>query len=116
MKLDKKGRLRAAGPVLVPMATGGRPQRGQDLIPASKPATPVAAKAGVIQVAQAAPARQTASDAVRTAPVLRLYTVRAGDTLYGIARKFGTAVEAILSVNKINANTVLHPGLQLRLP
>jgi membrane-bound lytic murein transglycosylase D len=112
VKLDKKGRLRAAGPVLVPMATQVAAKPAAQA--ASKTAVPAAKP--VIQVAQAAPARETASDVVRTAPVLRLYTVRAGDTLYGIARKFGTAVDALLAVNKLNADAVLHPGLRLRLP
>jgi LysM repeat protein len=53
---------------------------------------------------------------VRTAPTLRLYTVRAGDTLFGIAQRYKTGVETLLSLNNLSTNTILQPGLKLRLP
>jgi LysM repeat protein len=46
----------------------------------------------------------------------RIYTVRAGDTLFSIAKRFNTAVDALLSINKLTARSVIQPGLRLRLP
>jgi LysM repeat protein len=46
----------------------------------------------------------------------RTYVVRAGDTLYGIAQRFHTGVDALVAVNRLAANAVIQPGLKLRLP
>jgi LysM repeat protein len=43
------------------------------------------------------------------------YTVKSGDTLYGIAQTFGTTVAAIKSLNGLTSNTI-HVGLVLRIP
>jgi LysM repeat protein len=43
------------------------------------------------------------------------YTVKAGDTLYGIARQFGKAVPDLLSLNNLSARAVIQPGLRLRV-
>ena len=53
---------------------------------------------------------------VREAAAPATYTVRAGDTLYAIALKYRTTVEAIASLNKLTAKTILQPGNRLRLP
>ena len=44
-----------------------------------------------------------------------VYTVKAGDTLYSIAREFGTTVSAITSLNNLDT-TVLSVGQKLLLP
>jgi len=80
VRLDKRGRLRSAGPIMVPM----------------KPAQAV-----------------KVSQVISTG---RVYTVRGGDTLYGIALAHRTSVDALLEANGLTASTVLHPGLKLRLP
>jgi membrane-bound lytic murein transglycosylase D len=92
LRLDKKGRLRAGGPVLVPARAAARPAE-----PAAK--------------AAAAPA---ARPAARAQPPSS-YIVRAGDTLYSIARRFDTAVDTLLSLNKLSPTAAIHPGLKLRL-
>ena len=43
------------------------------------------------------------------------YTVKSGDTLYDIARSFGTTVAAIMDLNKLTSN-VLHVGQVLLIP
>ena len=43
------------------------------------------------------------------------YTVRNGDTLYAIAKRFQTSVDALLSLNRMNANSVLRPGARIKL-
>ena len=44
------------------------------------------------------------------------YTVAAGDTLYGIARKFGVTVAAITAANNIANPSLIHPGQVLTIP
>jgi membrane-bound lytic murein transglycosylase D len=97
ISLDKRGRLRASGPVMVPMSQ----------------ATKVAqAKAAPAQATPSAP--QSVAAASSSAP--KLYTVRTGDTLYAIAQRYRTGVDTLLSLNNLSASAVLHPGLKLRLP
>ncbi len=93
MKLDKKGRLRAATAIMVPMKPGAAPKA-----------------IAVAQVTPVAPAAPVAS------PALRLYTVRAGDTLYSIAQRHRTAIDTLLHLNRLTASVTLQPGLKLRLP
>lgn len=47
--------------------------------------------------------------------VIKTYTVKAGDTLYGIARTYNTTVDAIKSLNGLNNNN-LRIGMVLKLP
>jgi membrane-bound lytic murein transglycosylase D len=108
-KLDKKGRLKVAQQVLVPM-TDPRADK-------SRP-NPKAAPAQ-IQLAQAT---STASDAAEKSSMaatalasVKWYTVRAGDTFYGIARRANVAVEKLLHLNGLTAASILKPGLKLRL-
>jgi LysM repeat protein len=42
------------------------------------------------------------------------YTVRRGDYLYAIARATGTEVSALLSLNGLSLNSVIHPGQMLK--
>ena len=108
VKLDKKGRLRAAGPVLVPMRmAGGMP-----------PASPQPARVAALSVPTASAGGTTRSVAVAAATHApgSTYVVRAGDTLYAIAKRFNTAVETLLALNKLSARSILQPGLRLKLP
>jgi membrane-bound lytic murein transglycosylase D len=43
------------------------------------------------------------------------HRVRAGDTLYGIARKYGVALADLLRWNRLTPRSVLRPGAKLRL-
>jgi membrane-bound lytic murein transglycosylase D len=96
-KLDRKGRLKVAQQVLVPMR-GPEAQRVQ-VAQAQAPASDAQA--------ERAPSRITAS--------VVWYTVRAGDTFYGIARRANMAVEKLLHLNGLSVTNVLRPGLKLRL-
>ena len=50
------------------------------------------------------------------APTARTtYTVRSGDTLYGIAHQFGISISALKSFNGLTTN-VIHAGLVLKIP
>jgi LysM repeat protein len=48
-------------------------------------------------------------------PPSTTYTVVSGDSLWGIARKNGTSVEAIQSANGLS-NTTIRIGQQLTIP
>ena len=43
------------------------------------------------------------------------YTVVSGDSLYVIARKTGTSIQDLLSLNGLNLNSIIHPGQVLAL-
>ena len=43
------------------------------------------------------------------------YTVVSGDSLYAIARKTGTSIQDLLSLNELNLNSIIHPGQVLAL-
>jgi membrane-bound lytic murein transglycosylase D len=102
LKLDKKNRLKAAGAVMVPMKHDAN--------------APVKV-AQLATVPAARSARAPAAAAIETSsPSLKLYTVRPGDTLYAIAQRYRTGVDALRSLNRLSANTILQPGVKLRLP
>ena len=46
---------------------------------------------------------------------LGYHTVRSGDTLSGIARKYGTSVKEICRLNGIKETTILQVGKRLRV-
>ena len=50
------------------------------------------------------------------APSAGTYTVRQGDTLWGIARRYNTTVSALASLNRIANPNLIYPGQVLRLP
>jgi LysM repeat protein len=45
-----------------------------------------------------------------------IYVVRSGDTLYSIARRFGTTVQAIVQINGITNPSRIYAGQQLLIP
>lgn len=51
-----------------------------------------------------------------TSTALETYTIQAGDTLYSLARRFGTTVEAITSINNIADESIIEAGQVIRLP
>ena len=46
---------------------------------------------------------------------LFMYTVKSGDTLYSIAKKYNTSVQEIINLNYLK-NTNLYPGQEIRIP
>ncbi len=93
--LDKRGRLRSSGQLMVPMVAVMKT---------------VQAKASPSPVAKPGPA------SVAAIASLKVYTVRSGDTLFAIAQRYRTGVDTLLGLNDLTASTILHPGLKLRLP
>jgi LysM repeat protein len=44
------------------------------------------------------------------------HTVKAGETVYGIARQYGIGVDALREANDIGASNTIQPGQKLRIP
>jgi membrane-bound lytic murein transglycosylase D len=66
------------------------------------PAAPKVAIATAAPAAAAAPSRPA------------IYKVRPGDTLYSIAQRFGTTVDALTALNRL-ASSAIQVGLTLKL-
>lgn len=66
-----------------------------------------------------APAQPKAETAPRLTKVAlastTLYTIRAGDTLFSIAQKFGVALNDLLRWNKLSPKSVIQPGHRVRV-
>ena len=99
LQVNRKGRITASQPILVP----GR----------GKGAVQVAAAAAPAPKATPAPSRVSTPTAATESR--SFYTVKAGDTLYGIARQFGRAVPDLLHLHNLGARAIIQPGLRLRL-
>ncbi|PKW25582.1 LysM peptidoglycan-binding domain-containing protein [Phycicoccus duodecadis] len=63
-------------------------------------------------------ARKAAARTAKAAagPATRSYTVRSGDTLGGIASRYGTTVAAVARASRISSRAVLQVGQRLRVP
>ncbi|MBR4740574.1 MAG: peptidoglycan DD-metalloendopeptidase family protein, partial [Bacteroidales bacterium] len=59
--------------------------------------------------------KEAAARAAAEAAAMRYHTVRSGDTLSGIARKYGTSVKEICRLNGIKETTILQVGKRLRV-
>ena len=60
-------------------------------------------------------AGSTAKAAPRAARATATHTVRAGETLYDLAARYGTTVPALARANGISSGSFIFPGQQLRL-
>jgi membrane-bound lytic murein transglycosylase D len=53
---------------------------------------------------------------VGVSPAPRIHTVRRGDTLYSIARRYGVSVDELLAANRLQRADRIHPGQKIRVP
>jgi nucleoid-associated protein YgaU len=93
---------------------GGTQPRGSAIaiVPDSSTATP----SSDLQPSVEPPAASPSPTLPTTAEGTRTYKVKRGDTLYVIARRFGTTVSAIQRLNHLGSSTTLHAGQVLKLP
>lgn len=61
------------------------------------------------------PAAATKLAATPTAAKPIAHTVAAGDTLFGIAKKYGTTVATLLAANGLGSGSIIYPGQTLKL-
>jgi LysM repeat protein len=66
--------------------------------------------------ATTSPATPTPAATLPPTQVARSYVVKRGDTLWAIARQFGTSVGAIQQLNRMGSSTRLHAGDVLKIP
>ena len=62
------------------------------------------------------PTAATSSPAVTTSPVVKTYTVKSGDTLWGIAAKLGVSATALAQLNGITNANLIKVGQVLKVP
>jgi LysM repeat protein len=62
------------------------------------------------------PTSVSSSPAVTTSPTIRTYTVKSGDTLWGIASKLGVSATALATLNGITNPNLLRVGQVLKVP
>ena len=74
------------------------------------------ASAGASAAAASAGPGSSASPGATAKPATKTYKVKAGDTLIGIAAKFGTTPKAIAKLNGITNTANLHVGQILKIP
>ncbi|GEL07855.1 LysM peptidoglycan-binding domain-containing protein [Salisediminibacterium halotolerans] len=72
----------------------------------------------LIQVGQVLKLKKdaTASPSPSPSPSTANYTVKSGDTLYAIARRYNTSVQKITSANNISNINVIRIGQVLKIP
>lgn len=80
--------------------------------PTTTPATPTPTATGTPPTATPTPTPTATLEPGQTV----IYVVRRGDTLYGIARRFGTTVQAIVQINNISNPSRIYAGQQLLIP
>jgi LysM repeat protein len=103
--------LTAGGPapsLSVPAAAGA----GQASAPPVTPSGAVEAAAATPKASPGPPSATAGPPVVGTGT----YRVKHGDTLYGIARHFGTSVRALQQLNGLGTSTTIHGGDILKLP
>jgi LysM repeat protein len=62
------------------------------------------------------PTSVSSSPVVPTSPTIRTYTVKSGDTLWGIASKLGVSATALAELNGITNPNLLRVGQVLKVP
>jgi murein DD-endopeptidase MepM/ murein hydrolase activator NlpD len=62
------------------------------------------------------PPADVAAQAAKPRATVESYTVKDGDTLYGIAQRYGLSLSTLLWANNLTVNSVLRPGQTMSIP
>lgn len=69
------------------------------------------------QVAQSAePAKKSNSQENKLIASAKVHIIQKGDTLFSLAKKYGTTIDAICEYNGIERNDILHLGQKIKIP
>lgn len=82
-------------------------ERLEKIEKAPKPAPPAAAAPKTVP-------RKTAKAPAKKAAI-KTHTVKAGETLYGISRKYGLSVDQLLKMNNLGKGAIIKPGQRLKV-
>jgi membrane-bound lytic murein transglycosylase D len=90
---------------------GNQLQVGQNLILAGLQQDGVSVAASTVGV----PASLVTASSAAAKALPTIYIVKAGDTLFGIAQKFGVALGDLMRWNKLTPRSVIQPGFKVKL-
>ncbi|MDQ0864325.1 lytic transglycosylase domain-containing protein [Arthrobacter globiformis] len=99
--------------VAQPADADARPQTVPATLAAAIEAQAAAVKAGIIPAASVSAALPSALQPTRVTP--SAHTVARGDTVSGIAGRYGLSTTAVLKLNNLKSNSVIYPGQRIKL-
>src|SRR5919205_11245 len=99
--------------VAQPAAAEARPATVPATLAAAIEAQAAAAKAGFIPAASVPAALPSGLQPTRATPAA--HTVVRGDTVSGIAHRYGLSTSAVLRLNNLKSNSVIYPGQRIKL-
>ena len=70
----------------------------------------------VREKSKAARRKQTAASPKAARPVAHTHVVRAGETLAGLARRYGVSIQALRKANGLSEDAMLKRGVRLKIP
>ncbi|XAS68957.1 LysM peptidoglycan-binding domain-containing protein [Micrococcaceae bacterium Sec5.7] len=96
-----------------PAAAESRPAAIPATLAAAMHAHAAAARAGVIPAASVSTALPAAFRPTQRTP--NSYTIARGDTISGVAGRYGLDTYALLKLNNLKPNTIIYPGQKIKL-
>lgn len=96
-----------------PAGADARPSTIPAMLAAAMEAQAAASKAGIIPAASVPAAVPASLQPARVTP--SSHRVVRGDTVSGIASRYGLSTSAVLKLNKLKLNSVIYPGQKLKL-